>query len=101
MGSTSSSWHEAADLDRARRVALLDRLEVGVLDDHELALCDLPAANELVRLDVALVHGAEALLLDRRRAFAVQHSERDVRLAGGRFRRGGEPDRDIDEAEAD
>ena len=70
--------HEAADLDRAARVVLLDRLEVGVFDHHELALRDLPAAHELIRLDIALVHRAPALLLDRGATFTVQHPERDV-----------------------
>ena len=35
--------------------APLDRLEVGVLDDHELALRDLPAPDDLVRPDLAVV----------------------------------------------
>ena len=68
-----------------------------VLDDHELALRELPALDELVRLDVALVLRAPALLLDRRAALAVQRPERDV-LA---LLRDGEPDRDRDEAEGD
>ena len=92
---------EAADLDRARRVALLDRLELGVLDGDELALRDLPAADELVGADVALVHRAPALLLDRRPALAVQHAERDVRLPGRGFGGRREPHRDVHEAEAD
>ena len=33
----------------------LDRLEVGFLDEHELALRDLPALDELVRPDLAVV----------------------------------------------
>src|SRR5207253_3157336 len=72
--------HESTDVDRAARVAVLDRLEIGVLDYQELALAHLPALDELVRLDVALVHRAPALLLDRRAAFTVQHPERDIRL---------------------
>ena len=93
--------HEAADLDRAARVVLLDRLEVGVLDGHVLPLRHLPPAHELVGFDDPLVNRAVALLLDRRPAFAVQQPERHVRLAGGRLRSGREADRDVDEAEAD
>jgi polyisoprenoid-binding protein YceI len=50
-----------------------------------------------IRLDVALVDGAPALLLDRRRALPVQSAERHI-LTLGRKRK---PDRDVDEAEAD
>src|SRR5205085_5848404 len=92
---------EARDLDRARGVALLDRLEVGVLDDHELALRDLPALHELVVRHLALVHRAPALLLDRRAALAVQRPEGDVRGTGLRRRRGRKADRDGDEADAE
>src|SRR4051812_41011093 len=93
--------NEPGDVDRAARVALLDRLEVGVLDLEELTLRHFPPANELVGLDVALVHGAPPLLLDRRAALAVKHPERDIRLAGSRLRRRREADGDVDETEAD
>ena len=46
------------------------------------------------------MHRAEALLLDRRAALAVQHPEGHVR-ARGRLRRRGEADGDRDESEAD
>ena len=70
---------------------MLDRLEVGVLHDHELALRDLPAPDELVGLDVALVDGAVALLLDRRAALAVEHPERDVDWRAAGFVAGASP----------
>ena len=69
---------EARDLDRARVVGELDRLEVGVLDDDELALRDLPALDDLVRPDLAIVRRAPALLPDRRPALAVELPERHV-----------------------
>src|SRR5262249_7691951 len=92
---------EAGDLDRAGRVALLERLELLVLDRDELALADLPAAHELVARDLDVVDGAPALLLDRGQTGAVQHPELHVRLPGSG--RGGrrQPDGDVDEAEAD
>ena len=77
--------HEPLDLDRARVVCALDRLEILVLDDHELALRDLPALDDLVGADLALVHRAPALLLDRRPALAVQRAgttTSDCRAAG-------------------
>src|SRR5262249_37016901 len=92
---------EARDLDRARRVALLERLELLVLDRDELALRDLPAAHEVVGGDLDVVDGAPALLLDRRQALAVQHPELDVRLPCRGRGRGSQPDRDADESEAD
>ena len=79
----------------------LDRLEIGILDDHELALRDLVAADDLVLRHLAVVRRAPALLLDGRRALAVEEPEGDVGLAGGRLRRGGEPHGDGDEAEAE
>src|SRR5215208_6440535 len=91
---------EARDVDRARGVVLLERLEVGVLDDHELALRDLPAADELVCPDLDLVHRAPPLLLDRRAALAMQLPERDVGLPGSGLRRRGKPDGDVHEPEA-
>src|SRR6185312_4787726 len=69
----------------------------GLLDKDVLPLRELPALDELVRLDVALVHRAPALLLDRRPAVPVQGAERHV-LPLGRKRK---PDGDVDEAEAD
>ena len=76
---------EAQDLDRLRALKR-DRLEVRLLDDHELALRDLPALDELVRLDVALVERAPALLLDRRPALAVQGAKGRRPTAGSRGR---------------
>ena len=93
--------HEACDVDRARVALALDRLEIGVLDDHELALRDLPAADDLVRLDDTLVRRAEPLLLDRRAALPVEKPERDVGLPGGRLRGRRKPDRDRDQAKAE
>ena len=80
---------------------LLDRLEIRVLDDHELALGDLPAFDDLVRADLALVGGAPALLADRGLALPVEGSEADVRLLGLRRRRESQANRDVDQAEAD
>src|SRR5439155_11477220 len=87
---------EAEDLDRLRALER-DRLEIGLLDEHELALRDLPALDELVRLDLAFVERAPPLLLDRRAALAVQRPEGHVAPLG----RESEPDRDVDQAEAD
>ena len=92
---------EARDLDRARGVAALERLELVVLDRDELALHDLPAAHELVRPDLDVVDRAPALLLDRRQTLAMQHPELHVGLPSGRRRRRREPDGDADESEAD
>src|SRR5205085_6372541 len=94
---------EARDVDRPRVGvrARLERLEVGVLDEHELALRDLPPADELVGVDLDVVDRAPALLADRRAALAVELPERDVRLARSGLRRGGEPHGDAHEAEAD
>ena len=66
---------EPADLDRARRVVLLDRLEVCVLDLDELSLRDLPALDELVGLDHPLVHRAVPLLLDRCAAVKIRMAD--------------------------
>ena len=87
---------EAQDRDRLR-AGQRDGLEIGLLDEDVLALGELPALDELVGLDVALVHGAPPLLLDRRAALAMERAERDVLPLG----RQGEPNRDVDEAEAD
>ena len=87
---------EAEDRDRLR-ARQRNGLEIGLLDEDVLALRELPALDELVGLDVALVHRAPALLLDRRAALPMQGAERDV-LPLGRER---EPDGDVDEAEAD
>jgi len=58
-------------------------------------------AARIVPLDLAIVRRAPALLLDRRHALAVQLTERDVRLPRRRLRRKRQPDRDIDQSEAD
>src|SRR4029450_6379743 len=84
-----------------RLVVAHDRLEIGVLDDHELALRDLPALDELVARDLAVVHRAPALLLDRRPALPVQGPEADVRGPPRRLRRQCEADRNVDQAKAD
>jgi predicted nucleotidyltransferase len=68
-----------------------------VVDDDVLAFGELPALDELVGLDVALVVRAEALLLDRRAALAVKRPEADV-LA---LLRDGQPDGDVHQAEVD
>ena len=87
-------------IERERRVAI-DRLEIGVLHDHELALRHLPAADDLVGPDVLLVERAPALLLDRRLALSMKKAERDVRLPGRRLRRRRQADGDADQPEAD
>ena len=51
---------EPRDLDRPRRVALLDRLEIRLLDEHELALRDLPALHDLVLADLPVVNRTTA-----------------------------------------
>src|SRR5206468_11166949 len=86
----------AEGLDRLRPPER-ERLDLRLLHDHVLALRDLPPLRELVRLDLALVMRAPALLLDRRAALAMERAEGDVVPLG----RQGEPDRDVDEAEAD
>src|SRR5205823_8692910 len=93
--------HEAGDVDRTRVARALDRLELRVLHDDELALRDLPAAHDLVLRHLAIVEGAPALLLDRRQALVVQHPEGHVRLPRSRLRRRREADGDVDESEAD
>ena len=90
IGSTSeASTKRLISIDRESSCAV-ERLELLVLDEHELALRDLPALDDLVGPDVALVHRAAPLLLDRRAALAVQHPERDVRR---RARRASSPAR--------
>src|SRR4029450_3490253 len=69
--------NEPRDIDRAGIVVLLDRLEVGILDHHELALRDLPALHDLVGPDLALVRRAPALLADRSLALAMKRAEAD------------------------
>ena len=76
-----------------------ERLELGLLDDDELALRRLPALDDLVGGELTVVLRAPALLLDRRQALAVEQAERDVRLAGGGLRRRREADGDADEPE--
>src|SRR4029453_9815701 len=68
---------EPEDVDGLRALKR-NGLQVGLLDEHELALGELPALDQLIRLDVALVERAVALLLDRRPAFAVEGAERRV-----------------------
>ena len=94
--------HEARDRrsPSSRRVSMIASRSASSTSD-ELALRDLPALDDLVTLDLALVHRAPALLLDRRHALAVQRAERDVGLARRRLRGQREPDRDVDQAEAD
>src|SRR5436190_11093147 len=92
---------KARDVDRARVVVLRDRLEVGVLDDHEFALRDLPALHDLVRADLAVVRGAPALLADRRPTLAMKRAEADVRLLRLRRRRESQANGDVDQAERD
>src|SRR5581483_10349707 len=93
--------HETLDLDRARGVVTLDRLQVRVLDDDELTLSDLPPLDDLLGGHLALVHGTPAAVLDRRMTFAVQLPECDVGGTSRRLRRGREADGDRDQAEAD
>src|SRR5207244_3576609 len=73
----------------------------GVLDDHELALRHLPALDDLVRTDLALVRRAPALLADRRPALTVERPEADVGLLRLRRRRQSQADGNVDQAEAD
>ena len=87
---------EAENRDRLRPRER-DGFEVGLLDEHVLALRELPALDELVGLDVALVNGAPALLLDRRAALAMERAEGHVLPLG----RESEANGDVDEAEAD
>ena len=62
---------------------------------------DLPAPDDLVRPDLAVVRGAPALLLDRRQALAVELAEADVALARRGLRGQGQSHRDADQAERD
>ena len=101
IGSTSSALTKRVISIERESSGALDRLEVGVLDDDELALRDLEPADDLVLRDLAVVGRAPALLLDRRRALAVEEPERDVRLPRGGLRRRGEADGDRDETEAE
>src|SRR5207244_8396031 len=87
---------EAEDRDRLR-ARQRHGFEVGLLDEDVLTLRELPTLDELVGLDVALVHRAPALLLDRCAAFAMKRAKRDVLPLG----RESKPDGDVDEAEAD
>ncbi len=55
IGSTSSratNWEISIARESS---ALLERLEILVLDDHELPFGHLPALHELVRADLAVV----------------------------------------------
>ena len=91
--------NEARDLDGTRLVVQRDRLEVRILDHHELALGDLPALDDLVRPDLALVGRAPALLPDRGLALPVERAEADVRLLRLRRGRQSQANGDVDEAE--
>ena len=94
--STGTNWEISIERESSRR---LERLELGVLDDDELTLRCLPALDDLVGCQLAVVLGAPALLLDRRQALAVEQPERNVRLARGGLRRRREADGDADEPE--
>src|SRR4029078_2403282 len=72
--------NEPGDVDRARVVVLLDRFEVGVFDDDELALRNLPALDDLVGADLTLLGWAPALLADRGLALPMERPEADIRL---------------------
>ena len=78
---------------------LLDRFEVGVLNDDELALRDLPALDDLVGADFTLVGGAPALLSDRGLALPMERPEADVGLLRLGRRRQGQANRDVDQSE--
>src|SRR5262249_20830597 len=80
-------------------VVLGDRLEIGVLDDHELTLRDLPALHDLVRADLTLVGRAPALLADRGLALAVKRAEAHVRLLRLGRGRESQANGDVDQAE--
>src|SRR5207245_943999 len=67
----------AIDLDR-RRGLQGGRGQVVVLDQHVLALRDLPALDQLLDVDVLLAERAEALLLDGGAALAVEGAEGDL-----------------------
>jgi hypothetical protein len=88
--------NEADDVHRLRALER-NRLEIGVLDEHELTLGELPAFDELVGLDIPFVEGAVALLLDGRPTLAVQRAERGVLP----LLRDGQANRDVDQAEVD
>src|SRR4029078_3736023 len=68
--------NEADDCDRLRALER-NSLQVGLLDKDVLPLRELPALDELVGLDVALVHGGPALLLDRRAGPAMERARRE------------------------
>jgi hypothetical protein len=88
--------HEADDLDRLGALER-DPLEIALLHEDVLTLGELPALDQLLGRHLPIVRRAPALLLDRRPALAVQRPERDVGPLGGNR----QPDRDVDEAEAD
>ena len=92
---------EAGDRDRPRVVRGREGFEVGVLDDDELPFRHLPALDDLVVRDLAVVLRAPALVLDRRPALPMEHPERHVRLPRSRLGGQGHPDGDVDQAEAD
>ena len=82
---------EAENRDRLRP-RQRDGFEIGLLDEDVLALRELPALDELVGLDVALVNRAPALLLDRRAALAVERAERHVLPLGRESEANGDVD---------
>ena len=89
--------HELGERDRSAR-GLLQRLELLGREEHVLVLRVLVALCDIVPLDGLVVLGAHVLLLERRAALFVHHTERDgLRRLPGRV----EPDRDRDQAERD
>ena len=92
---------EARDLDRSRVVDLLDRLQVGVLDD----LGTSPFATSQPFTSSSRSTSRSCVGHQRFCLIGVRHSrcsaERHVGLPGGGFRRQGHSDRDVDQAEGD
>ena len=72
-----------------------NRFEVRFLNEDELALCELPAIDQLVGAHLALMGRAVALLFYRRATFAMQHSKAYVLT----LLRDSKPDGDGDETE--
>ena len=78
---------EPLDVDRARRVLRARSPRGRRPRRSRTGPSPPPSPDDLVALDLALVHGAPAAVLDRRLALAVQLPERDVRRARRRLRR--------------
>src|ERR671925_528686 len=97
LGARAYVLGEEERLEREPLAVRPAEAQVLLAPEHELADRGHPALDQLLRLDVALVQRAVALVLDRRPALAVERAEGDVRALG----RDGEPDRDVDQAEAD